>query len=322
MCGPSNCVGPTGLILHSRRPGQQRQPPAALCGSAGGAASIDRQRKAVPGSLLPWGAAGMGLSVTEPRKGDCSTWVPGGDGKGLCPRALGVHALCGTGSHVPLLGPGSWQREWARAWQPPKACLPRPQGTVTEGTPAWSTGQAGCGSRVCPALRKAGQHTALLHGMCGRRGGDTSALQEPEPRSSPRTQARAAGSPPRRSGGASRRASRTTAGAPRGRWAAPGELQEGWAGRGRGGPADTRSPLQEARPQEDAAWLEAGGGGLGEHHGQRQHRHRGLLASPAPREDAEPEGRSRPGAPASTYRDSHRPALSMRSAVSEMQFHK
>lgn len=61
-------------------------------------------------------------------------------------------------------------------------------------------------------------------------------------------------------------------------------------GRGRlgsGGPAHTCAHLrrlglpQEAGPQEDAARREAGGGGLGEYHGQRQHRHRGLLAGPS-----------------------------------------
>lgn len=37
---------------------------------------------------------------------------------------------------------------------------------------------------------------------------------------------------------------------------------------------------QEAGAQEGAAQLHAGRGGLGEHHRQRQHRHRGLLAAP------------------------------------------
>ncbi|XP_064435152.1 caspase recruitment domain-containing protein 9 isoform X2 [Mirounga angustirostris] len=57
---------------------------------------------------------------------------------------------------------------------------------------------------------------------------------------------------------------------------------------------ELRELPQEARPQEDAARLEAGRGGLGEHHGQRQHRHGGLLASPARREDARPAGGAQP----------------------------
>lgn len=81
------------------------------------------------------------------------------------------------------------------------------------------------------------------------------------------------------------------------------------AGRGAGGerPADTwhtcaLAPRQEARAPEDAARLETGRGGLGEHDGQRQHRHRGLLATrPACRRTPR-RPRARSGPPATPAR--------------------
>lgn len=77
-------------------------------------------------------------------------------------------------------------------------------------------------------------------------------------------------SPRIRDGGASRRASRTTAGGPLG--------VAGGGARCAHPPTRTRGPWQEARAAEDAARLEAGRGRLGEYHRQRQHRHGGLVA--------------------------------------------
>lgn len=75
----------------------------------------------------------------------------------------------------------------------------------------------------------------------------------------------------------------------------------GSAPRTPGTPAPS-APRQEARAPEDAARLETGRGGLGEHDGQRQHRHRGLLATrPACRRTPR-RPRARSGPPAAPAR--------------------
>lgn len=80
-----------------------------------------------------------------------------------------------------------------------------------------------------------------------------------------------------------------------------GGRRAGSAPRTPGTPAPS-APRQEARAPEDAARLETGRGGLGEHDGQRQHRHRGLLATrPACRRTPR-RPRARSGPPATPAR--------------------